>query len=378
MIDLGMVLLEPRFSDQKIDVSKYNGQTGSFLNPFNHTVFEWLSHLEVEMEKVQVESWYRGKSYKDVLISDCLQVLNVIDFDKGEIEEGSLGTIFELHGLHPRMKHHELFAGVDLAEMLPKIYGESVASFFLAIARKVGGPDATQLLARYHRILWLPLYFPETILNFFESGIEELKELEFWSPRNGGVSGMLTYFRSFLLDRGMIEKQTPQTFTIEPRELRRQKNLEIVFRDIREPSGTMRKTIRLGLVVYEKTNSYVKKVTHNVDPMYKWFRLSQSLSASSAVVVELGYVAENEKDSELICAAEQALKHLSIKAQSPPLVFRTEFSFPVGITVKDNMKNQNSPILNEYVTDLETRSFNNQVLLGLRAANDIKQFGATL
>jgi hypothetical protein len=176
----------------------------------------------------------------------------------------------------------------------------------------------------------------------------------------------------------MIEKQTPQTFTIEPRELRRQKNLEIVFRDIREPSGTMRKTIRLGLVVYEKTNSYVKKVTHNVDPMYKWFRLSQSLSASSAVVVELGYVAENEKDSELICAAEQALKHLSIKAQSPPLVFRTEFSFPVGITVKDNMKNQNSPILNEYVTDLETRSFNNQVLLGLRAANDIKQFGATL
>ena len=164
-IDIGMVLLEPRFSSERRSVSEYQGESGVLVNDFNHAVFQWLENLGIELDEVEVRSIYKGLTYDDVVISDALSVFSVLDLSVEE--KAGLGNVSGQ--IHPRNKTVQSVEQMSLREALPKFYGPSISSFLAGIAKKIAGPDALELPVRFHRLLWLPLYYPETILDFIES-----------------------------------------------------------------------------------------------------------------------------------------------------------------------------------------------------------------
>jgi hypothetical protein len=378
-IDFGMVLLEPRFSNRQRSISEYSGQSGNLVNEFNRSVFDWLESIQIKLDKVKVKSFYNGFSYDDFMIADSLSVIDALNISQDEIDILKACSEKRSEQVHPRQKNAPPLDQMSLKEALTEFYGNSLADFLFQIVNKIAGPDALELPVKFHRLFWLPLYYPETILSFIETGKTNLEMLEFWSPRDGGVSGMIQLLVEFLQKNELFEfdyTQPELTKDIDYPELD-ERNIEISFSELNNPliDIAKNKRISLGFVIYEFTDSIEKIVTHNLDPKTKWFRTSQSLSSVSSVAVELGYVEDHESETELIERGETALKQLSINAISEPLVFRTNFSFPTELVRAIAELEKISTESNTYGTDIETKSFNNQVLLGLRAALDVKERG---
>lgn len=376
-IDFGMVLLEPRFLNRQRSISEYSGQVGNLLNEFNRSVFDWLESVQIKLDKVKVKSFYSGFSYDDFMIADSLSVIDALNISQDELDVLKACSENSSQQVHPREKNAPPLDQMTLKESLTEFYGSSLVALLFHMANKIAGPDALELPLKFHRLFWLPLYYPETILSYIETGKTNLEMLEFWSPQDGGVSGMIQLLVEFLQKNELFEfdyTQSELTKDIYYSELN-ERNIEITFSELNNPSIdiTKNKRISLGFVIYEVTDSKEKIVTHNLDPKTKWFRTSQSLSSVSSVAVELGYVEDDETEAELIERGETALKQLSIKAVSKPLVFRSNFSFPTRLLrIKEEFE-KISTESNTYGTDIETKSFNNQVLLGLRAAFDVKE-----
>lgn len=61
---------------------------------------------------------------------------------------------------------------------------------FAPFARQVLGRDASHLAALYHRIPWLPLYWPETLLSWLEGQRQPLPATVFSHPKNGSVADL--------------------------------------------------------------------------------------------------------------------------------------------------------------------------------------------
>lgn len=61
---------------------------------------------------------------------------------------------------------------------------------FAPFARQVLGRDATHLAALYHRIPWLPLYWPETLLSWLEGRPQVLPPTVFSAPAGGSVADL--------------------------------------------------------------------------------------------------------------------------------------------------------------------------------------------
>lgn len=384
-IDLGMVLLEPRFSDVQKPVSEYCGQFGRLLNDFNRSVFDWLDDQNIGRQLVKVQTVYQNRLYEDFMISDSLKVLDALNISYDEIEKLKTQMLDDPNHLHPRNKNDISVGQMPMADFFPEVYGNQISEFLLQIAEKIGGPDALQLPVQFHRLLWLPLYYPESIIGYIESEEDSLNKLEFWSPQEGGVSGVVQHFIRILEESESahvesIDKNTSpecQLADIYKDSYDSESEVLIHFNESSTSRSTAikNKKIHLAFVVYESSDATQKKVTHNVDPDTRWFRVSESLSSEGVIVVELGFIENNESDLELLDRANQALDLLRIKAKCKPVLVRKAFSFPIEIEVPDEIPNSSFGSIQEgvYTTDLETRSFNNQVLLGLRAAFDIQE-----
>lgn len=61
---------------------------------------------------------------------------------------------------------------------------------FAPFARQVLGRDAAHLAALYHRIPWLPLYWPETVLSWLQGQPQRLPDTVFSYPHHGSVADL--------------------------------------------------------------------------------------------------------------------------------------------------------------------------------------------
>jgi len=272
---------------------------------------------------------------------------------------------------HPRNKSNLYFSQSPVGDVFPDLYGKKYSEFLLALLDKIAGKESRQLTSRYHRLLWLPLYFPETLLEYLEQKNSRLENLKFFTPTSGGVSGLLAK---------MLEKlETDSNFNliIEGQSLLGKevlartdyKHRTINFVDDGFLSEADAKIVRsnIAFLIYNKTSEDERKVVHNLGTDEKWFRISQSLSAANTVVVELGYIEEGTSDQLLREWGSIALEQNQIKSESEPMILRAQIKFPTDarpIQIKRQVK------MDCYHTYMDSRSFNNQVVLGLKAAAD--------
>ena len=176
--DLGMVLLEPDFNgESSFKLENLGGEFGRDSRKFLREVFSWLEgEIGGFVRHPVLTQLDSGLEIPDYFIADNLDFLKTID--QGQIN--SLQTNIELliqlqsidKSLHPSNKMtSELATSTPLVDVLNMVFGPEIyQKYFGGFVEKISGSHALALGARDNRRLWLPNFYPETILNYLTGG----------------------------------------------------------------------------------------------------------------------------------------------------------------------------------------------------------------
>lgn len=198
--DLGMVLLEPDFiPTASVDLSDYKGEFGRHSRVFLKDVFEWLEGQVGNLIEQKVKTLLApNQEIADYFIGDSLEFLNTLD-NRQKVElEARIIPLVEISSdrseLHPAKKITSQFAAdTPLTDLLEEFYGEEIyQKYFQGFVLKVTGASQPAISARDNRRIWLPNYYPESILFALTQDLKysnyELKPLRFLRPEEGQIA----------------------------------------------------------------------------------------------------------------------------------------------------------------------------------------------
>ena len=86
---------------------------------------------------------------------------------------------------------------------------------FAPFASQVLGRDAGHLAALYHRIPWLPLYWPETLLSWLEGRPQALPPTVFSYPENGSVADLCALLAAQMNTSPLVTVHQDKVLTVE-------------------------------------------------------------------------------------------------------------------------------------------------------------------
>lgn len=202
IFDIGMVLLELNFEGKKpleeLDQSNFTGWTESFSYT-NLWISNTLDVQRIESPKIYV----KGQLRPDYLIADQLDCFS-------DFKEMSLNISNKLGALHPRNKHtSDIYEAISFQNATIATLGQEFYYQFMypwmqkLLLKNVDIP----FLAKHHRIVWLPLYYPETISDYLgQLKINGIKEYHFHRPKLGTVANWVRRLSKDIDDSGFVLK----------------------------------------------------------------------------------------------------------------------------------------------------------------------------
>jgi hypothetical protein len=169
-IDLGMVLLEPNdYGAIRLGVDGYGGESGVNSRPFLSEAYSFLENTFGTLKPVNVLTLDEKLfEFPDYFISDNLGAFfSLSDAIRREMLERLAWTSVNPNW-HPKEKytHTDHFSNIGLEEYFVLIYGRRFYSeYFRSYVTNLLGTKKTSLSANLHRKAWLPIYWPETLLD---------------------------------------------------------------------------------------------------------------------------------------------------------------------------------------------------------------------
>ena len=198
VVDIGMVLLEPEY--ERVNVSHlthqdYSGQVGRKIRPFLKEIFEILDKLDLNRVPCDLKVLLNtGEKIEDYFISDNLNMLLLLsEQERNSCVLDLKNKINSENDLHAKNKNK---FDIELEKSLRYNLGELIyEKFFNEFYQTFKNFKNVELHSRNHRDLWLPLYWPESILANL-SNEEEFKKytlepLRFSTPKSGSVASFV-------------------------------------------------------------------------------------------------------------------------------------------------------------------------------------------
>ena len=183
LFDIGMVFLEMPSGMPNVDVE---------LKEFDGTKrFDWLRYgqtLNKEMtlafspkSAAPVRLFNGGMVHQDYLISDRLDILSYSSLCPPLIDRKNIQK------LHAKFKNiSDIYDDIDLSTASIFNHGRDVhENLILPFFKKITSCSPNKIMAKFHRVLWLPLYWPETICEAIQKGNTSLKQYNFFTSSEG-------------------------------------------------------------------------------------------------------------------------------------------------------------------------------------------------
>lgn len=196
VFDAGMVLLEftAYNADASADIRTYDprrrNDVGRFFPLVADTLGKYSAFETVETPRMRLQ----GRTLPDLLIANRTEALRALDAPARDAMMGELAQLTrEGQGpLHASKKATApAFATATLEEASVANHGATLHSILIApFCRKVTARPASDFLAAYHRLAWIPLLHPETLASALE-GHDTLPETSFSQPRLGSVAALI-------------------------------------------------------------------------------------------------------------------------------------------------------------------------------------------
>lgn len=205
MFDAGLVKFElDGYLGQVSQLSSYDpkrrNDIGRFLNVVHAWALQYAPLHQFDMPKM----WLQNTLYDDVVLSNSYHSFSQLPFAQDSIRE--LQAAMPAADIHAREKssgarYHTLdYLTASLANHGPSMHTHIIAPYLM----KAQGVTADQMLARYHRVAWLPLFYPETLLASFQGQAVPLQPTVFHYPKQGGVGGIVKQVKQQVLSHPNI------------------------------------------------------------------------------------------------------------------------------------------------------------------------------
>lgn len=182
------------YSDEQLsDPLQFDSRRRNDVARFNQHIEEF-TRANIELNRTALPNTvYGGQFFPDVITSNRLDILqHPLLAARIAAEQEFLAGSSE-NDLHPRdKKSTPTYFRKSYYEASLQNHGATLHSaIFEPMFHKMSGVSSTRLLALYHRIAWLPIYYPETLRSQFQSQPQQLPETSFSYPKAGyiGVLG---------------------------------------------------------------------------------------------------------------------------------------------------------------------------------------------
>jgi monoamine oxidase len=202
MFDAGLVKFELDGYLAQVNtanLSSYDPKRRNDIGRFLNIVHDWALQYQALHQFDMPKMWIDNKAYDDVVLANAYHSFSQLPFAQDSIAE--LQTSKPTMEIHAREKsvgeaYHTLdYATASLANHGKTMHEKIIAPYLL----KAQGVSADQVLARYHRVTWLPLFYPETLLDSFQGKAVALQPTVFHYPKQGGVGSIVKQVKQQVL-----------------------------------------------------------------------------------------------------------------------------------------------------------------------------------
>lgn len=207
--DAGMNLLEfTSFRTNDSDILSYNPSIrydfARFLNQIEKYITSKINCVEVESIKVLANKVYAN----DLIMANSLEILSKLPEDilfkiQNELE---FIIINDDKSLHASQKHlnNDLFLANNFFSVSTANHGITFHELFIEpLCKKIFNISSKDIPALFHRLIWLPLYYPETLLNAIKGDID-LGVTKFHYPQIGHFSSIVDALSEDILNNDNI------------------------------------------------------------------------------------------------------------------------------------------------------------------------------
>lgn len=185
--DIGMVMLEQHRPAQPCgDLRSYAPAVRNDWTRFGHLAARWLNAQQPLRRVPTPQVLVEGRFHPDYLIADRLDA-----FVHAEVDAPlPLPREDERHAAHKL--RGRAYDTLRYAEAARANHGEALhARYIEPFVRKLAGVGSEDLLARQHRAVWAPLFYPETLRRARDGDAAALAEYPFWTTASGCVATLV-------------------------------------------------------------------------------------------------------------------------------------------------------------------------------------------
>ena len=193
------------------DPLTYDSRKRNDVGRFIKTIEEYTrSNIEMA-EMPSPKTVYSGELHHDFIMCNRLELLKNPSLRQRVAAEQKYIAQYGSSDLHPKhKKHSELFIKRSYYQASVENHGATLHSLLLEpYFYKMSALSSTRLLALYHRIAWLPLYYPETLRSQFGDSPQKLQDTFFCYPKAGYVGVLADTLVEQMKDAGVtiIQRQ---------------------------------------------------------------------------------------------------------------------------------------------------------------------------
>lgn len=208
-IDVGMVAVES-FKRNSLSFDKETPPTGERgLDYLGHAI-DWWDEIGVQLKPLKIQTVVEQDVIPDYLIRDSLEFLRLIpESEKVQVElelSEKVSFLIKNDFMHPRNKRESRFyQDKDIREVCSALYGNTLfRRFFEPWISKFLGSEI-ELRALDHRLIWAPLYYPETLLEALRSKLSlSTIERPFLYPKSETISSVVRRLLDGCLENDLV------------------------------------------------------------------------------------------------------------------------------------------------------------------------------
>ncbi|MFD0930417.1 FAD-binding protein [Methylophilus glucosoxydans] len=204
MFDAGLVKFElDGYLSQNSTLASYNPKLRNDVGRFMNIVHAWALQYAPLHQFDMPKMWLQNKAYDDVVLSNSYHTFSQLPFAQQSIQELQQLPAAEIHAREKSngARYHTLdYLTASLANHGKAMHDHIIAPYLM----KAQGVTADKMLARYHRVAWLPLFYPETLLASFQGKAVPLQPTVFHYPKQGAVGGICRQVKQQVLSHPNI------------------------------------------------------------------------------------------------------------------------------------------------------------------------------
>lgn len=208
--DAGMVLHEftayNAQSDE--DLETYDSTVRNDPGRFCNTVRSYINRFQTTHAVSDIKMYVAGEIYDDMLIANALTSLTHLPFasvvkqELADITEGVKASV-----LHASNKHTaSAYRSYDYESVSIANHGDTLhQNLFEPFCKKLLNSQSDAVNAFYHRVPWVPLFYPETLLSYLNGSPQALPPTVFSYPTNGYIGDLANTLKDEIQKSKLIE-----------------------------------------------------------------------------------------------------------------------------------------------------------------------------